>query len=66
SPPFRHTCYYGTDIDSKENLIANRMSLDEICHKIGADSLGYISIDGLKNACAKCTLPFCASCFALV
>ena len=63
SPPFRHTCHYGTDIDSEENLIANKMSLDEICGKIGADSLGYISIDGLKNACKKCALSFCTACF---
>ena len=63
SPPFRHTCHYGTDIDSEENLIANKMNLDEICHKIGADSLGYISIDGLKKACEKCVLPFCTACF---
>jgi len=63
SPPFRYTCHYGTDIDSEENLIANRMNLDQICSKIGADSLGYISIDGLKRACEKCALPFCTACF---
>jgi len=63
SPPFRHTCHYGTDIDSEENLIANNMSLDDICKKIGADSLGYISIEGLKNACKKCALSFCTACF---
>jgi len=63
SPPFRHTCHYGTDIDSEENLIANNMSLEEICKKIGADSLGYISIDALKNACKKCNLSFCTACF---
>jgi amidophosphoribosyltransferase len=63
SPPFRHTCHYGTDIDSEENLIANNMSLDEICKKIGADSLGYISIDALKDACAQCSLSFCTACF---
>jgi len=63
SPPFRHTCHYGTDIDSEENLIANSMNLDEICRKIGADSLGYISIEGLKEACKNCTLSFCTACF---
>ena len=63
SPPFRHTCHYGTDIDSEENLIANKMSIEEMCGKIGADSLGYISVDGLKRACAKCALPFCTVCF---
>jgi len=63
SPPFRYSCHYGTDIDSEENLIANKMSLDEICHKIGADSLGYINIDGLKKACDGCSLSFCTACF---
>jgi len=63
SPPFRYSCHYGTDIDSEENLIANKMSLDEICHKIGADSLGYINIDSLKKACEGCSLNFCTACF---
>ena len=63
SPPFRFSCHYGTDVDSVENLIANKMSLDEIRQKIGADSLGYISIEGLKKACEKCTLSFCTECF---
>ncbi|MCL2035134.1 MAG: amidophosphoribosyltransferase [Oscillospiraceae bacterium] len=63
SPPFKHTCHYGTDIDCEENLIANKMGLDEIRRMIGADSLGYISIEGLKKACGKCALPFCTACF---
>lgn len=63
SPPFRHTCHYGTDIDSEENLIANKMNIDGICRRIGADSLGYISMDGLKRACGKCRLSFCTACF---
>jgi amidophosphoribosyltransferase len=63
SPPFCYTCHYGTDIDSEENLIANKMSLDEICKKIGADSLGYISLEGLKQACGGCALNFCTACF---
>ena len=50
SPPFKHSCHFGTDIDSEENLIANHLSVEEIAEKIGADSLGFISIDGLKSA----------------
>lgn len=64
SPPFVHTCHFGTDIDSEENLIANHMSVEEICKKIGADSLGYISIEGLKEACNKSVLSFCTGCFS--
>ena len=63
SPPFLHTCHYGTDIDSEENLISNKMSLDDVCRSIGADSLGYISMEGLEKACEKCALPFCTACF---
>jgi amidophosphoribosyltransferase len=63
SPPFLHTCHYGTDIDSPQNLIANKLSIEEICTLIGADSLGYISIEGLKKACGGCKLPFCTACF---
>ncbi|MDD6261610.1 MAG: amidophosphoribosyltransferase [Clostridiales bacterium] len=64
SPPFKHTCHYGTDIDSENNLIANRLSVDGICREIGADSLGYISVEGLKAACGRCNLNFCVKCFA--
>jgi len=63
SPPFLFTCRYGTDIDSREKLIANNMSLEEIRRKIGADSLGYISMEGLKRACGNCIRPFCTACF---
>lgn len=63
SPMFRHTCNFGTDIDSEENLIANKMELEEIRKSIGADSLGFISIEGLKNACGKCCRDFCTGCF---
>ena len=63
SPPFRFTCHFGTDIGSEDNLIANQMDLDAICRKTGADSLGYISIDGLKAACTGCARGFCTACF---
>jgi len=63
SPPFLFTCHYGTDIDDECNLIANKLNLDEITKSIGADSLGYISIKGLKTACRECNLSFCTKCF---
>jgi len=63
SPPFIHTCYFGTDIDSEESLIANKYSCDEICKMIGADSLAYISVKGLKTACNGCNLELCTGCF---
>ena len=64
APPFLNPCYYGTDIDSRENLIACHHSVDEIAKIIGVDSLGYLSIDSVKklgggidnedNYCAAC------------
>ena len=64
SPPFINPCYYGTDIDSKDKLIACRMSIDEIRQKIGADSLGYLSLSGVKKI-ANCNTgcDFCTACF---
>ena len=60
SPPFLNPCYYGTDIDSRENLIACQYSVEQIAEKIGADSLGYLPIRDLKylidddNYCSAC------------
>ncbi len=63
APPFKHVCHYGTDIDNADNLIANRMDIAGIAKQIGADSVGYISIEGLKRACAQSNLGFCTNCF---
>lgn len=61
SPPFLHPCYYGTDIDSEEHLIACKYSIPEICTLIGADSLGYLPVESL---CALTgTHGFCSACF---
>ncbi len=63
SPPFKYSCHYGTDVDDESALIANKMDSQSICSSIGADSLGYISVDGLKSACSDCVLGFCSNCF---
>lgn len=63
SPQFRYGCNYGTDIDGEEHLLANQMSTEEIRDAIGADSLEFISVEGLKTACGDCTLSFCTHCF---
>ena len=61
SPPFLHPCFYGTDIDSEEHLIACKYSIPEICTLIGADSLGYLPVESL---CALTgTHGFCSACF---
>lgn len=63
SPPFINVCYYGTDIKKKEDLIACRMSKDEICKSIGADSLGFLSVEGLKSIAKESNMGFCDACF---
>ena len=61
APPFLYPCYYGTDIDSEENLIACHHSVDEIARMIGVDSLGYLPIEKLyKLTDSK---EYCAACF---
>ena len=45
APPFLNPCYYGTDIDSRESLIACHHTVDEIAEIIGVDSLGYLDVN---------------------
>ena len=63
SPPFIHPCYFGTDIDGRDKLIACRMSIDEIAEYIGVDSLGYLSIDAVRQIAEGSNLTFCDACF---
>ena len=49
SPPFLWPCYFGTDVPAREQLIAYNRSVEEIRQMIGADSLGYLQIDRLKE-----------------
>jgi amidophosphoribosyltransferase len=50
SPPTKHSCYYGIDTPNRDDLIANQFDLEEMARQIGADSLAYISLDGLYRA----------------
>ena len=61
SPPFRHPCYFGTDVPSEEELIANRLSIEGICRMLGADSLGYLDLQALPEMVKG--LPVCSGCF---
>ncbi|SDN24126.1 amidophosphoribosyltransferase [Acetanaerobacterium elongatum] len=63
APPFMNPCYFGTDIDSKENLIACKMSIDEIAKEIGVDSLGFISTDSVRRIAEGARCGFCDACF---
>ncbi len=64
SPPFISECYFGTDVDSKENLIACRLhSVEEIAREIGVDSLGYLSVENVQKIAAEASCGFCVGCF---
>ena len=64
SPPFICPCYFGIDIQDKENLIANRMSVDEICEYIKADSLGYLSLESVRKIAENANIGLCDGCFS--
>lgn len=62
APSFVAPCFYGTDIDSAENLIANHHSVEEIAQIIGVDSLGYLSMEHVTQLTDSDT-GFCTACF---
>lgn len=65
SPPFRHSCYFGTDIDSEDKLIACRLdSVEDIAKEIGADSLAYLSLNATEHIADGCSLEICKGCFS--
>ena len=61
APPFRYPCFYGTDVDSGDNLIACHHTVDEIARLIGADSLGFLPTEKLGEL-AGCR-SYCSACF---
>ena len=61
APPFLWPCYFGTDVPAKEQLIAHNRSIEEIRQVIGADTLGYLRIERLKEMVEG--LGICDGCF---
>ena len=62
APPFLNPCYFGTDIDSRDKLIACQHTIEEIRDIIGVDTLGYLSIENCARLCDN-TQGFCTACF---
>ncbi len=62
APPFMYPCFFGTDIDSQDKLIACKMTIAEVRDAIGADSLGYLSWENVSKL-ADNTTGFCTGCF---
>lgn len=68
SPPTSHSCFYGIDTPSQEELLAHKSSVDEICKIINADSLAYVSVDGMYRAVGEAKRnndapQYCDACF---
>lgn len=63
SPPFRFACHLGTDITSPEKLIANNMTIPEICKKIGVDTLEFLSEENIVKVAENSDCEFCTGCF---
>lgn len=71
SPAIKFPCYYGVDISNYDELVSNRLNVDELCEYINADSLQFISLNGLENALLetkkgefKETKRYCHACFS--
>ncbi|MBI4296940.1 MAG: amidophosphoribosyltransferase [Chloroflexi bacterium] len=63
APPIRFPCFFGVDMATRQELIAAYKSVPDICHFIGADSLGYLSLEGLIRAVGLPCDSFCLACF---
>lgn len=64
APPFTHPCYYGTDVDSQESLIASHHTVEEVCRIIGADSLGFLGVEYLPRLPqGGAAHDYCTACF---
>ncbi len=64
SPAFKYPCFFGTDVDSQENLMACRFdTVEEIAEEIGVDSLGYLSVEATNKLAEKSKCGFCNGCF---
>jgi amidophosphoribosyltransferase len=62
SPPIRWPCFYGIDMSTRTELVAADLAVDEIRSYVGADTLGYISLEGLL-ACEREPSHYCRACF---
>ncbi|HET9418012.1 MAG TPA: amidophosphoribosyltransferase [Chthoniobacterales bacterium] len=62
-PPHRFACHYGIDFPDPEKLIANKMSMEDICKYLGVDSLGYLDVEGMVRATGRKVNEFCLACF---
>jgi amidophosphoribosyltransferase len=62
-PPIRWPCFYGIDMSTRQELIAADLAVDQIKDYVGADSLGYLSLEGMVAATGQAAESFCRACF---
>ena len=62
-PPIKWPCFYGIDMSTRHELIASDLAVDEIRGFVGADSLGYLSLEGMVQAAGSPKDDFCRACF---
>jgi amidophosphoribosyltransferase len=63
SPPIKHPCHYGIDMSTREEMIAHGRTVDEVCAELGADSLHYLSLEGVYAAVGTSRKTHCDACF---
>src|SRR4029079_2515522 len=63
SPPIRHPCHYGIDMSTSEEMIAHYRTVDQIADELGADSLAYLSMEGVYEAVGGSAEGHCDACF---
>jgi amidophosphoribosyltransferase len=63
APPIRHTCHYGVDMSTTQEMIAHGQTVEEIAAELGADSLAYLSLEGLYEAIGQTRATHCDACF---
>ena len=63
APPFRHPCFFGTDIPDSEQLLAHNRTVEEMREIIGVDSLGFLSVEAANKIALGATCTFCDACF---
>lgn len=64
SPQIVHPCYYGIDFPNKSNMISNNYNVDQLKKLINADSLGFLSVEGLRQTAQDCNIGLCDGCFS--
>lgn len=63
APEFIHPCYFGLDLPESEDMISNKYSVEELKNRIGADSLKFLSVEGLHSIAEGCNIGLCDGCF---